>query len=602
MKKAANNRAVILHYISDAEHFVKNNLYKGALLFSTHSSVDVYMKEFYGLDCQCLSNFLSPEEVINMRNISFETVDRILKDLDTSVSPLINSQFTLNMRYFVPLYSYLGKHHFHGYACFVEAVKKVMDIFKLNKFIFYDYKFDDFFCVNSDMEYFITLFFYDLETQVIKYTKDINSRNANNIRKIISILKKNKRTPLYAIKKAVGKIEKNIRFRYRKYSNKRKTILFYEPTYDLHFLIKNLYKYNVLYYKENNKPPLGFKYKSLIDNVTVNFQDFDFIVNKENPFARIFLKDIKEDFLKNINQYINVINLLRNINEKLSNSLGIWGGPPIAELKALIFEFLKSENVKILGAQHGCLYGEVQKLLHFDSDFNRCDYFISYGFTKEDLNRLYPNTKLNTEILPFGSEIPTSKNNSKKKKIDILFPMTNSMSIFEGGMIRISPDKLTERQVRLLEYLNTIEGLDVYVKPFRDSCYGNCSVLPVLKRLGNLKVVDYMTLTEFLNKYSPKAVLIEYPSQPLFDVLHLNTEIFLLNDYMHPYEDKALEKLKKRVHYSEDVDEIISKIDLLLKGKLERKRDDTFYRHYVHKKNRKENILRLIDELVEERH
>ncbi len=168
--------------------------------------------------------------------------------------------------------------------------------------------------------------------------------------------------------------------------------------------------------------------------------------------------------------------------------------------------------------------------------------------------------------------------------------------------MKISPDKLTERQVRLLEYLNTIEGLGIYVKQFRGSCYGNCSVLPVLKRLGNLKVVGYMTLTEFLNKYSPKAVLIEYPSQPLFDVLHLNTEIFLLNDYMHPYEDKALEKLKKRVHYSEDVDEIISKIDLLLKGKLERKRDDTFYKHYVYKENAKENILRLIDKLVEERH
>ena len=70
---------------------------------------------------------------------------------------------------------------------------------------------------------------------------------------------------------------------------------------------------------------------------------------------------------------------------------------------------------------------------------------------------------------------------------------------------------------------------------------------------------------------------------------------------MHPYEYRILKELKKRVHYSEDIDEIISKIGLLLEGKLERKRDDNFYRHYVHKKNTKENILRLIDKLVEVR-
>jgi len=75
-------------------------------------------------------------------------------------------------------------------------------------------------------------------------------------------------------------------------------------------------------------------------------------------------------------------------------------------------------------------------------------------------------------------------------------------------------------------------------------------------------------------------------------------EIFVLSDDVLPLERHALEELKRRVHYSESADEIISKINLFLKGKLEKKRDNTFYNHYVHKENTKENILKLIDNLV----
>ncbi len=131
------NKAVILHSVEDAEHCIKNQLHNGGLLFSTHASVDVYMKEIYGLDCQCLSKFLNVEEVIKLRDFSSEKVDEILKRLDADVSALINNQFDLKMRYFVPLYSYFGKHHFHGYICFVEAIKKIVNIYKLKKISFY---------------------------------------------------------------------------------------------------------------------------------------------------------------------------------------------------------------------------------------------------------------------------------------------------------------------------------------------------------------------------------------------------------------------------------------------------------------------------------
>ena len=139
-------------------------------------------------------------------------------------------------------------------------------------------------------------------------------------------------------------------------------------------------------------------------------------------------------------------------------------------------------------------------------------------------------------------------------------------------------------------------GVHIYWRIRND--FSSRSLLPVLEKLKNLKVIDNIPLTEFLEKYSPRAVLIEVPSSPLFDVLPLDTEIFLMDNPAYPYENKALEELKKRVHYCEDVAEVIAKIDLFVKGKLEKKRDDTFYKHYMYKERTEEKILNLIDSLV----
>ena len=60
----------------------------------------------------------------------------------------------------------------------------------------------------------------------------------------------------------------------------------------------------------------------------------------------------------------------------------------------------------------------------------------------------------------------------------------------------------------------------------------------------------------------------------------------------------TLDELKKRVHYSESIVEILPKLDLFLNGKLEKKRDDTFYNHYIHKEDTKKNILELVEKLM----
>jgi len=409
-------------------------------------------------------------------------------------------------------------------------------------------------------------------------------------------IKNIRQRPVHAIEKLLERMSTN--GKYRKLSKSRKSILLFENLYHLEFLKGELEKYNVLFYHADSSFPARFNSQEQTREIEVDFKRFEFIEDIKNPLIMLFLKDIGEDFSKNIGKNIAAIDHLREIERDYPISLAIWGNPPIERTKALIFEYLRSRGVKILGAQHGCLYGEYFEPWHFDSDFNRCDVYISYGFTESDLKRLYPRREVDMKIFPLGAA-RKSPNNRLKKKIDILFPITNSMSFFEGGMTRTPLDKLAGRQIHLLEYLNSLEGFNIYIKPFPYSYTKKFTVLSVLRRMKNLKVVDHLSLSDFLESYSPRAVLIEYPSQPLFDVLHLDTEIFLMNDPVHHYEKQALKELEMRVHYAEDTTEIVHKLNLFLKGMLEKKRDDTYYKHYVYKEDSENNILRLIDGLIE---
>jgi hypothetical protein len=378
----------------------------------------------------------------------------------------------------------------------------------------------------------------------------------------------------------------------------KKNIFLQEPLYDLEFLKKYNNKYNLILNRDNNKIDCVERLARQCQiDVKLNSADFDIGSVIRDPVDSVFLKHLEEDFLRHLHGYAYYLKGLASLTAQVPLAQGIWGLPPVTGLTALIFEFLRSQNIKVIGSQHGCTYGESYAPWHFDSDFNRCDYFISYGFTEADLARLYPERQIHPRIVPAGSVV-NLKNHAFKKPIDILFPITNSQSIFAGGMARIPPDRLTARQVTLLEYLNTLQHLTVYIKPFRFSNYKNCSVLPVLKRCKNLKVVRHLNLEEFLTKYQPRAVLMEFPSTPLFETLHLDAEIFLMDNPLRPYEKQALEELSQRVYYTADCGTMISWIDLFVKGKLPKRRDNTFFNHYVYKENQEETIIQLIDTLL----
>lgn len=598
MKKKA---AVILHSIQDAEHCVQHRSKENTLLFSTHSCVDMYLKESYGLTCKCLSSFFDIDEMISRRVTSYRLVDEVLALLDKRITPQINQSAGLKIDYFRTLYSFAGRYQFANYVFFVEALRRMCDYHKIESVHLYDRCFNSFLDTDMDMGSLAALFLRDLPCEIIRYIpeKQHLCRSWQLFKTDSISLSKRLKNPLGTLEKIYEKIAIKARFQEaKKFSPQKKTILISEPLYELKFLIheKLIERYNIVYYNNNGRCLMEGRTLVDIPEINMGFEYVQGDCGDYTPYANLLISDISSDFAKNIRDYLINVQKLAVLHRRHPISLGIWGIDPCVGDRAIRYGYLQSEGVKILGAQHGGLYGETLNI-QYEAAFERCDYFIGYGFTKEDLSRLAPDRVVKAEILPIG-KTNLVRRQKKNKHIDILFPITNTVAMLEAGMRRIPPDRLTERQMRLLNYLNSLKDTVVYVKPFANVDHANLSVWTMLKKLGNLHLCDHLNLNSFLQKVHPRAVLMEYPSQPLWEVMHLDTEIFLMGDPVQPWESQALEEVQRRVHYSEDTGETIQMIDSFLRGEITRKRDSTFFNHYVSREHVKENILKTIESLM----
>lgn len=579
---------VVLHDVENARHCVQSGLHQGRALVSTHPAVEVYLKERHQIDCRSIGDFLEDSEIARLRDLSSAAVDRILEELDSRIAPALGRQMGVPMRFFVPLYSYLGKYHFSAYSFFAEAFRKVLRQMRPQRIYLYDRRFDTFLDTQSDMRSVARRLFPEASVEIV----DSQAPGSTRDRRIVQILKKAfSRRLLGFLRRLWHRF--SIRWTLRRSRPGRQTILMYEDLYDLSFLPKQLGSYNLVYYERDQDVPVGSADTSWSGRWgppegPSKIKDGDLV-------GEIFVKDVLEDFSHHVEGYGNAVASLKKIHEDRPISLGIWGCPPVERTKALIFEFLRANHVRVAGAQHGGVYGESYKPWHFDSDFSRCDYFMSYGFTQDDLRRLYPDKRPGAEIVPVGSA-KTLRSRRHQGTFDFLVPLSPIKSMFDGWWTNGPPQMWAQRQARLLRFLNDLVGQRVCVKLLINSTQNNCAVLPMLEKLPNLRVITDMHLMDFLERYRVRAVILDAPSTPLYEVLPLDAEIFLMNDRIQPFEAQALAALRRRVHYTEDEDELIALISSFLKGNLPPKRDSSFYDRYVHRSGTERRVVELIDQ------
>ncbi|MBN1881999.1 MAG: hypothetical protein JW885_07490 [Deltaproteobacteria bacterium] len=578
---------VIIHGIEDAIHCVENTLYTDNILVSTHPSVEVFLKEMYGVDCMSLSSFLRTEECFAFKEKATALIDEIVLNLDTHISPLINSPLDLKMNWFTARYQYRVKHQCLSYMCFIHSLRMGIERHNVDYIKSYKYVCNSLMDTSSDISYILEIFFENHEFTTIENEYSPAGNENRSFRAFAATLRSN----IIEYLRHIGGIKSG-----------RKKTLFCDLIYNLHFLKDTLpEKYNMLTLRDVQDEMDNKKVRSLLKN-GVNYNSLlDFEKCYRSPeFAQLeglILKDIKEDFICNSDVFLGTALAMRELHKKHPISLGISGLPRVDKVGAIAFEYLRSENIDVVIGQHGYSYGELYNTWHFDLDFDLCSYFFSYGFTFDDLQRLYPERNVTCEIVPIGYNSPLRR--TPREEIDLLFPMTFSSSFFHGGFNKILPHLLLERQIALLEFLDSLKDLNIVVKPLAGSNFDNCAVLPVLKRLKNIRTIQDVTLTRFLEKYKPRAVLVEFPSTPLIEVIGLDTEIFFMGDDMFPYDGKILEMLRKRVYFFSDVKDVTEHIERFFQGKLEKKRDTEYCSNYLRTENVKENALRKIEKIIE---
>jgi hypothetical protein len=257
-----------------------------------------------------------------------------------------------------------------------------------------------------------------------------------------------------------------------------------------------------------------------------------------------------------------------------------WDVPPVSGAHLnLLTELFLCCGVPVLGRQHGASYVD-QDLgnIHFDSDFNRCTHYFSYGFGPHEFAAAYPMTKARCAFLPSGN--PPLRVARRPRIVDIVFPVTNCCPFFY--LARMPEHDLAQRQIRILEAMETRPDLSCVVKPpphFREDDFAH---VEGLRQLRHVKVA-LATWREYLSRWQPRLVIFEIASTPLFEALPFDVDIFLMLDPVFPFTESALTMLRKRAHIFETAEDLGEAIREYGSKPLPRLRDQSFNYTYVNR-------------------
>jgi hypothetical protein len=163
--------------------------------------------------------------------------------------------------------------------------------------------------------------------------------------------------------------------------------------------------------------------------------------------------------------------------------------------------------------------------------------------------------------------------------VDIAFPILNCIPLSSFG--RLEAD-LVRRQRVTLEAIDARGDLSSIVKPMLVFSEDDFSQIETLRGLRNTRVVR-ATWTDFLKLYRPRLVVLEMISTPLYEVLHLDVDVFVMLCDIAPMSPASLAALVKRVHVFSTVEEMAAAIAAYGKVPAPRLRDDEFYRRYVNR-------------------
>lgn len=552
-------------------------------LFCTHNSVKDYAWSLYCEKVKDLSEYINNDDIASYLNLASIEMQDFCNELDQRYSEYICKIFGLNVAItiFSPLYYYKGIFKLASKFAFEESICRILKNNVCTEIKFYRYKPEG----RSNP-------IFEMDDVLRKITSSLDIplniifHNENNYKNtLISLMGRLRRVRLNNLISRV-----NVSFQMVKFSP-----IFLKKTKKNILLYLRVSRQEVLdsIAKSNNFKKINIDGANLYKFRHVNLRDI------ERNFYRKVITHINElkysypnngsvmgnifmDFKKNCREYMLPALYYQEVLDVYDVKSFIWQYPVcINQELSILNEYLLKKGIRVIGVQHGANYVS-QNLgsIHFASDFNRCNYFLTYGWGIKEFEESYGHQASTLcNFIPIGSsELKGASIEVNKINIDVVFPITNCAGMMD--VCRQSESIIVQYQGKILKALNSRSDLITYIKPERGYGWHNFAWTEGIRRFENLRI-GRETFTEFMKMYAPKLVIIEFPSTPLYDVLGYDIDIFLLNDPVHEFSEHALNLLKKRVHLFDDIDELVIAIEKYSHNPILKKRDQDFFHAYV---------------------
>ena len=361
----------------------------------------------------------------------------------------------------------------------------------------------------------------------------------------------------------------------------------------------------------NKKNCLSFFEDNLLEKIILQKGYKVFILSKilqninKNVLKKIFLlfnkikkknttpdqEKIKKYLSNNLNYYFNPLLNFLSFQKKKKLDFAIWSRPVVNIFGYnLVLEYLLKKNLKVIGRQHGANYIDcISPSQHFDMDFNRCTEWLSFGANEPTFKKTYGSIRKLCRVLPAGNNIEVKKN-KMQKKIDILFPI---QSINDFINSRPNEKELFINHKLILSELNKKKKNSVCIKPGL-GMKNSISEEYLFKNYNNIEINTYYSLKKYLRIYKPNLIVLDWYSTPLYEILNLDVDIFLINETVEKISNHAKGKLKKRVFIFENIKNLIKAIKNYDSTKLKKLRDRSFYKTYVNEGNLKSTLIKII--------
>jgi len=586
-------KAVIIHSPEEAEHFVRQhgtNADREFRLFTTSAAVDGFLAQRHSLRSECLSCYITHDEVVEHIQVSEAFVITLMDALDEKISPDFNRKVGCRgMRFFQPLYSYYGFIRFNACLNFLIGLQRALARHDISELHYYEYAFREGF--RSEMS-IAKLISGVLPEKIERFPIGLPAndgvvaeRGRSLFQAGFGLVSDFRRLAGICHPGFLGRLLHRCKtlLCLMAPASRRPAVFIHDPPGKLSFYQRALKRYNLF----SEELVMRCSAAKSEEKKSIRL-DIDMPRQDRFGIGRLILDDMEADW--NGNNYIDALIAFSAAVRSHDIRLGVWGTPPVSGsrdlLHSLLFEYLLVSGIPVIGHQHGGPYiGDQKNYTVAFMDFSRCSHYVSYGFTKEDFKHAYPQAaEPCVELFRYGNASVKSGNRQPpvtKEAVDILFPITNTISLFDGGMKRDKPDFIMAKQVALLTHLESKTGYNIVVKPFKRSNSNNLCMFSYLKGCKNIRIADDLAFSEAMRIYDVKCVVIEHISSPLYESLGEDVEILVWAGKVAPLEDGALELLKKRVYFLETERDMLDHIDLFLKNELPKKRDSSYFDHYV---------------------